>query len=106
MPRPGCERIGTSDGSGAFVWITTVRGSGATTASTPSNRNEVLACSVRIRSKLHFTSADVRALPLRNLMPGRSVNVVERPSGLTFQAVATFGRGVRRSSPWNVTSVS
>ena len=69
------ERIGTIDGCGAFVRITTVRWSGASTSCTPSNRKMGLALRLRMRSNDHLTSADVSSLPLANLTPDRIVKV-------------------------------
>src|SRR5205823_10545330 len=94
-------------GSESDLVITTVIGSGASTLTMPSSRNDGLPLMAIARSNDHFTSADVIVLPeFWNLTPGRRWNVKTLASGLTSQLWARFGTIWLMSVSLSVTSVS
>ena len=74
-PRLELDRIGSSDGFGAFSLRTTVKGSGARMSSTEFRKKAGLLLTYRTRSSDHFTSADVSGFPLAKRTLRRSRNV-------------------------------
>ena len=88
----GPPRMVGSDAYLRFIVIVTVAGLGAATFVIGRNSARfAFDLSVRARSSVAFTSADVSGMPLEKCNPLRSVNVQVSPSADVFQEVASPG---------------